>query len=364
MVTSNSILKKLLLILLTILLLYVGKDFLMPIAIGGVLATLFLPLCKWLEKNIFNKALAALICLFILLILITSAIALIGWKISALTYDFVQIKQKAMEAFSNAQEYIFYHLGISVEKQSQILNDEQPSISLIMQKVGGSISSIFTSFILVLAYLFLLLYYRIHIQNFLLKLTNLSNQEQTKKLIYSLTNVSRQYLIGLSKMIVCLWIMYSIGFGLLGVKNAIFFAVLCGLLEIVPFIGNITGTTLTVLVSALQGSSLPVLLGIIATYAIVQFIQGWVLEPLIVGRQVKINPLFTIIALVLGELIWGIPGIFLAIPLLAMFKALCDHVKSLQPLGFLIGEIESKKNELTIIKKVKSLYDKRPKTKA
>jgi predicted PurR-regulated permease PerM len=73
---------------------------------------------------------------------------------------------------------------------------------------------------------------------------------------------------------------------------------------------------------------------------------------------VRINPLFTIIALVLGELVWGIPGIFLAIPLLAMFKTVCDHIESLKPYGFLIGEIENKKNDLAVIKKVKNLYEK------
>jgi predicted PurR-regulated permease PerM len=76
------------------------------------------------------------------------------------------------------------------------------------------------------------------------------------------------------------------------------------------------------------------------TYGIIQFIQGWVLEPLILGRQVKINPLFTILALVFGEIIWGIPGVILAIPITAMLKIVCDHIDALKPYGFLIGEIK------------------------
>ena len=83
---------------------------------------------------------------------------------------------------------------------------------------------------------------------------------------------------------------------------------------------------------------------IVIVYGIVQLIQGWILEPLILGPQVKINSLFTIIALVLGELIWGIPGIILAIPLTAMFKIVCDHIEPMKPYGFLIGEIENKRN--------------------
>jgi predicted PurR-regulated permease PerM len=356
--TSTSATKKLIILVFILVLLYFGKDFLMPLAIGGILATLFLPICKWLEGKGIYKGIAGLACLILLLIVIVSAIGLLGWKISELTNDYALIKQKTIETADRVQEYIFNHLGISVEKQSQILKDEQPSIAGIMQKVAGSFSYILTNFILVLAYFFLLLYYRIHLQHFILKLTGHSNREQMLRTVYSVTRVSQQYLIGLTKMIICLWIMYSIGFSILGVKNAIFFAILCGLLEIVPFVGNITGTTLTVLVSALQGASLTMMGGIVITYTIVQFIQGWVLEPLIVGHQVKINPLFTIIALVIGELIWGIAGIFLAIPLLAMCKTVCDHVESLKPYGFLIGEIENKKNEFGIIEKVKSIYKK------
>jgi predicted PurR-regulated permease PerM len=73
---------------------------------------------------------------------------------------------------------------------------------------------------------------------------------------------------------------------------------------------------------------------------------------LIVGSQVKLNSLFTIIALVLGEILWGLPGIFLAIPLMAMFKIVCDHVEPLKSYGFLIGAIEHKKTEPGLIRKI------------
>jgi predicted PurR-regulated permease PerM len=189
-----------------------------------------------------------------------------------------------------------------------------------------------------------------------LKLSSPVKRAETKHVVYSAAEVSTKYLLGLSKMILCLWIMYGIGFSIVGVKNALFFAILCGLLEIVPFIGNLTGTSITVLVAAANGASYPMLGGIVVTYGIVQFIQGWLLEPLILGPHVKINPLFTILALVLGEIIWGIPGIVLAIPLTAIFKIICDHVDSLKPYGFLIGELETNKTPPGFIKKIKSWF--------
>jgi predicted PurR-regulated permease PerM len=327
----------------------------MPLAIGGILATLFLPLCKWLEGKKIYKGMAAFICLLLLLLVIFIAIAMLGWEISQLTNDFTLIKQKAIENANRVQIYMYNHLGISIEKQTQLLKGEQPSIGGIMQKVGGSFSYIFTNFVLVLAYVFLFLFYRGHLLRFLLKLTGHTDRDKTKLIVHSATHVSQQYLLGLSKVILCLWILYGIAFSILGIKNALFFAMLCALLHIIPFVGNIIGTLLTILVATIQGTNLSIIGGIVATYGIIQFIEGWVLEPLVVGHQVKINPFFTIIALVLGELLWGISGILLAIPLTAMLKTVCDHIESLKPYGFLIGEIEIKRKELTIIKKVKNL---------
>jgi len=356
--TTSSIIKKLLILFLVIAGLHYAKVFLMPLAIGGVLATLFLPFCKWMEEKKVPKGLAALICLFVLLVAIAGAGALLDWQISELAKDFSLITQKAIDAGDHIQEYIFNHFGISAEKQSQMLKKEQPSITDIMQMVGTSLAYVFTNFIFVMAYIFLLLYYRNHIKRFFLKLTPASQRNEMEQVLHSVTHVSQQYLLGLTKMIVCLWIMYGIGFTIIGVKSALFFAIICGLLEIIPFIGNITGTTLTVLVAAVQGASLPMLVGIVGTYVVVQFIQEWVLSPIIVGPQVKINPFTTIIALILGGLIWGIPGVFIAIPLFAMFKIVCDHFEPLKPYGFLMGEIKPGKGEPGFIKKIKSRFKK------
>lgn len=358
-ISSTSVIQKLLVLFLVIVGLYYARDFLMPLAIGAVIATLFLPFCKWMEGKKAPRGLAALICLLFLLSAVASISTLLGWQVSELTSDIAILKHRVVETGIQIQEYISNNWGITLEKQSELIKEQQSSYTWIIPTMAGSLASVFANFFLTLVYIFGLLYYRGHIKIFLLKLSPSSQRDEMEKVIYGVAQVSQQYLLGLSKMIVCLWIMYGIGFSIIGVKNALFFAILCGLLEIVPFIGNITGTTITVLVAAVQGASTPMLIGIVGTYGVVQFIQGWVLEPLIVGSQVKINPLFTIIALVIGELIWGIPGIFLAIPLIAMFKIVCDHIEPLKPYGFLIGEIETEKKDSGLIKKMKSWYKKK-----
>ncbi len=352
-ITSSSVIKKLLVLFLVFAGLHFAGNFLIPLTIGIVLATLFLPFYKWMEERKVPKILAAFICLLIILLTIAGVAALIGWQVIELTNDFDLIKQKSIQLFDSIQEFILNNIGISVAKQNRLLIDQQQFVSGFIQMLASSLSSIFFKFILILVYVLFLLYFHSHIKQFLLKLSPPSHRSEMAKLVSRVTKVSQQYLQGLFKMIVFLWIMYGIGFSILGIKNAIFFAILCGLLEIIPFIGNITGVSITILVATVHGASFPLILGIMGTYALVQMIQGWVLEPLVVGSKVRINPLFTIIALVIGEMIWGIPGIFLAIPLMAMFKIVCDHIDSLKPYGFLIGKIEIGKIESELINKIK-----------
>jgi predicted PurR-regulated permease PerM len=300
MTFSSSLLYKLALVFLILWGLFLAKLFLIPFCIAGILATLFLPFCNWMEQKKIYKGLAVFLCLLSLLFIITLLFYLLGWKISELLNDLTIIKEKAFHTGNAIQQYVFNHLNISVEEQFSILKKEQPSFANVFQVVFGSIANVLSSFILVLVYFAFLLYYRNHIKKFLLKLTPSSKREEMQMVVHNATQVSQQYLFGLSKMIVLLWIMYTIGFATIGVENALFFAILCGLLEIVPYVGNITGTLLTVLISAIHGASPTLLFGIVLVYGIVQLIQGWLLEPLILGPQVKINPLFTIITLVIG----------------------------------------------------------------
>lgn len=355
MTTSlSSVIKKVLLLFLIFAGLYFAKDFLMPLCIGGILATLFLPFCNWMEKKNIGRTIAVLVCLLVVLVIIFTFFSLLGFKVSALLNDLASIKQKGVETLTAIQDYIFLNLNISVEDQFTILKSEKPSYTNIMQLMLGSISAFVMTFILVLAYFVFLLLYRGHLKDFLLKITAKAERPEMEQVIFSATHISQQYLFGMAKMIFLLWIMYSIGFSAIGVENAIFFAVLCGLLEIIPYLGNILGTGLTVLIAAVNGANAELLIGIIITYGIIQLIQTWIFEPLILGPQVKINPLFTIMALVVGELLWGIPGLILAIPLTAMLKIVFDHSKPMKPYGFLIGEIGTPQKGIVSIEKLKS----------
>ena len=223
---------------------------------------------------------------------------------------------------------------------------------------ASGVMGILVDLLLVLVYIFLFMYFRSHLRKFILKLVPAAQKKNAEVIIHDTQLVAQQYLTGLGMMIVGLWVMYGIGFSIVGVKNAIFFAILCGLLEIVPFVGNLTGNALTILMALSQGGGMNMVIGILIVYAIVQFFQSYILEPLVVGAEVNINPLFTIVIIVVGEMVWGIAGMVLAIPLLGIVKIICDHIEPLKPYGFLIGE-DKKKEKGGLMEKIKGIFKKK-----
>ena len=330
---------------------YYAKPFLVPLCFGGLLAMLFLPLSRWFESKKIPKGFSILFCIIIFLALITGIIWLISWQITDLTTESTDIENKVRKMISKLEEYIGNNFGISKKQQEKIITDQAQENGGMLSKLGSSITGFVVDFILVLVYIFLFMFYRSRLKTFVLQLTSSQQKKNAETIIHDIEKVSQQYITGLGMMIACLWVMYSIGFSIVGVKYAILFAIICGILEIIPFIGNLTGTLLAILMVVIQGGGTEMVLGVVITYLIVQFLQTYLLEPLVVGAGVNINPLFTIIILVLGELVWGIPGMVLAIPLLAIVKIICDHIPSLKPYGYLIGSDQKKKNTLLKRKK-------------
>lgn len=350
----------LLAISLSICILYVAKEFLIPVALAGVLAMLFIRFCNILERKGLSRGFSAFISVLILIIGLGVLIFLLSWQLSGLTENIQSMKDRASSFFQDFKQWIDKSVGISSSQQEKIIEQQgQGGSGQAGSMLSGFISGVFgvaVNTILVLVYLFLFLFLRSRLKNFILKLVPSENEDRASKIISKSTLVSQQYLGGLAMMIVMLWVMYGIGFTLVGVEHALFFAILCGVLEIIPFVGNITGTSITVLAVIAQGGQSETIIGVIIIYLVVQFIQTYLIEPLVVGDQVNINPLFTIMVLVAGELVWGIAGMVLAIPLLGVVKIICDHVPDLKPFGYLIGA--EKKQKKGMLDKIKSLVKK------
>ncbi|MGY3214168.1 AI-2E family transporter [Mucilaginibacter sp. HD30] len=340
--------------------LYVAKPVLVPVAFALVLAMLLIPLCKRMEKVGLNRAVAVLTCILLLLLTFAVIIGLLSWQLSSLIDDMNNIEERLTSMMQRIQQFISTRTGIDSSQQKELVeqvNKEAPA-SMISQ-VTGIITGGLVNVILVLVYIFMLMYFRNHLMTFIKKAVPATQRGNVADMVQCAGEVSQQYLIGLSQMIVTLWIMYSIGFTIAGVKYAIFFAILCGTLEIIPFVGNLTGTALTVMMGIVQGGDFKLIGGILVTYALVQFIQSYILEPLVVGKGVNLNPLFTILGIVIGEAVWGLPGMVLAVPIFGMIKIFCDHFDALKPYGFLLGCGDKGSKNDSLVEKLRAVFSRK-----
>jgi len=316
--------------------LYFARDFLVPLALAAIIAMLLTPIVNWLEQQNTGRILSALLPVLLFVGIISAVIALLWWQAAGVIDDANRVSTQISKLPGNLQDYIDRTLGISAGTQQQILS------SRIGERIApfvSSLTSIIGKSLLVIVYVFLLIFYRDHLMHFILRLVPEQQREHVRSIVSSGGSVAQKYLAGIARMVAVLWVMYGIAFSLVGVRHALFFAVLCGILEIVPYLGNITGSAITALMAYVQGGS-GMALWMLAIYGIVQFTQTYMLEPLVVGAKVSINPLFTIIALILGDILWGVPGMILAIPLFGILKIVCDNVPGLEAYGFLIGEVK------------------------
>lgn len=323
-----------------------AKPFLVPFTIAALLAMLFQPVSSWLEERGWPRALAIIACILIILGLLAGVGALLAWQIADLAKDFDKIEQNLTQQFTRFRQYVEETFGISRQQQKEIINQGQQGggkVSSLISTFLSGIGGFLTDTLLMFVYFFLFLYTREHLRRFVLRLVPEDERAKTAHTMEDTRKVAQKYLAGLGGMIVCLWVLYGIGFSIVGIKSALFFAILCGILEIVPFVGNLTGSLITVITVFAQGGGTHLIIGVLVTYALVQFVQTYILEPLVVGAEVSINPLTTIAGLVVGELVWGIPGMILAIPLLGIIKIICDNVEPWKPVGYLLGETKREK---------------------
>ncbi|MGI8634470.1 MAG: AI-2E family transporter [Segetibacter sp.] len=210
-------------IILLLTALYFGGSFLVPVTFAIFFAFLFLPVSQWLEKRGTGRGLAA----FLAVLLLIAAFAVIGslltWQLSHMADDMNAMKENFGKKSEQIAAYINKIFGISSPRQKQFIKQQTSSIAYTVSSAVASIGTILTKTIIVLVYTFLFIYYRSHFRKFIMQLMQRDKQQETMEVIDNSGKLTQRYITGLFSMIFFLWIMYGIGFSLIGIKNAVFF---------------------------------------------------------------------------------------------------------------------------------------------
>jgi len=168
---------------------------------------------------------------------------------------------------------------------------------------------------------------------FFKKLT--SNSEAMGSLLSNSSKIITSYLFGKGKIMILLFGIYYLGFILGSVPYALFLALFASLFSIIPYVGNIIGGGVAVLLSFLYAGATPALI-VIAVIAAAQLLENYILTPWIIGDETNLNPFITVFGVILFSALWGIVGAIIALPIIGVLKVIFDHTKGMEAFAYLI----------------------------
>ena len=322
----------------------IGQTVLEPLLFALLVSTILLPVAKFIENQMnFPRSLSCIIAILLFLLSVILLFFIIGSQLSKLSEDWPAFQQQLQDSIKALQNWISAEYGIKYKEQVGYLNkamtDSLGAGTSIVGQTILSISSTALLFVFTLLYTFFLLFYRTHISTFFVRLFHANYKPVVLDVFEQIQFIVKKYMLGLFIQIALVSVMAFIAYSLLGIKYAIMLALITGLFNIIPYIGIASAALITSLITFATTSGSEVLLVILAI-VIIHLIDSNFIMPKIVGSKVQINSLIALLGLVIGELLWGISGMFLSIPTIAIIKIVFDRVKELNVWGYLLGEEE------------------------
>lgn len=322
----------------------IGQTVLEPLLFALLVSTILLPLAKFIENRMnFPRSLSCIIAILLFLVSLVLLFFIIGSQLSRLSEDWPAFQQQLQDSIKALQKWITAEYGIKYKEQAGYFNkavtDSLGAGTGIVGQTILSISSTALLFVFTLLYTFFLLYYRTHISTFFVRLFQANYKPVVLDVFEQVQLIVKKYMLGLFIQITLVSVMAFIAYSLLGIKYAIMLALITGIFNIIPYIGIASAASLTCLITFATSSGSSVLFVIVAI-VIIHLIDSNFIMPRIVGSKVQINSLIALLGLVIGELLWGISGMFLSIPVIAIIKIVFDRVKELNVWGYLLGEEE------------------------
>ena len=335
-----------LLIIIIVFFMIVAKAILVPLLISGYIAMLLTSSCNALERRKIPRSLSAAICLLIFVAFIGGICLLIYLQVRGFMNDLgdglaVKLNEFVIMANKWAMDNFGFDLGMphgfEMKKAVEIVQPEEGGTTQLVFSTLNTLSNI----ILLPVFIFFLLIYRDHLAIFVTKV--FSKQDNTFLLdkLTSIRKIVHSYIMGAGKVMLILAVVNTGVLFALGIKHAIFFGVLAGMLNIIPYLGPSLGAILPFLFALITKDSLFYPVAVVVAFTFIQLLEGAVLTPKITGGNVSLNALVTFLGLLIGGAIWGILGMILIIPTIAILKKLFELSPDTQPYAYLFGEEDS-----------------------
>ena len=349
---------RLALILLAVVLVFAilseASNIFIPLVFGLLISILLFPLSRFFENKLhLGRAPSAMLSVTLFVSATFGFIYFLTLQINNFSSDFPKLRIRFDEIFGDLQHWLSYKLHINNKQQTAYINN---SVNGMLGSIGHSISNIFlslTSFLLltifIIIFTFFMLYHRRLLMKFVLFLFSEPHRPKVNEVIIETKSMINSYVLGLVIEMLLLSVVNCTMFLIMGIQYALLLGVMAAVLNIIPYLGIYTSIVITMLVTFANSSGSLALEAGVGLF-IVHLLDSNILFPRVVGGRVKMNPFISIVAVIIGEFVWGIPGMFLFIPIMGITKLVCERVPGLEAWALLIGteEVEKKPKRIRV----------------
>ncbi len=318
----------------------ISQGILVPLVFALIIAILLNPFVNFLQRWL-NRILSISIAVILASIFILAFLFFIGSQASMLGDSLPELRLRFSELLSNIIQWAADTFDISTVQINtwiaQTRNEGLNSTTGMIGQTLSTLSGVLVIIFLIPVYIFLFLFYKPLLLNFIAKVFPVGNHEAVLDVLNVTKTLIQSYLLGLMLELVMVTTLYITSLLLLGIEYALLLGFIGGLLNLIPYIGRLIAVSLP-LILALATKPPVYTLYIFIAYAVIKFIDNTFIGPLIVASKVKINALVSIVVVLVGGAIWGVAGMFLSLPLTAIIKVIFDRIVLLKPFGFLLGD--------------------------
>ncbi len=331
----------LLMVVLICFILSVARNIFIPLLFGLLIAILLFPLNRFFQHKLhFGRLWAAIVSVLLFISALAGFIYFMAFQLINFSSDFPQLRKRFQEIFDSLQHWLSYKLHITSRQQSNYI---ERSVNGILESIGNSMSNFFVLVtgnllltIFVLIFTFFILYHRRLLLRFVLHLFHVEYREKVREVILETKSLINAYVLGLVIEMALISIVNCTMFLIMDIRYALLLGVMAAVLNIIPYLGIYTSIVICMLVTFANSTS-NMALEVGAGLFIVHLFDANILFPKIIGGRVKMNPFITIVAVIVGEFLWGIPGMFLFIPITGIMKLISERVEGMEAWGILIG---------------------------
>ena len=321
--------------------LYLGQEILKPLAFACLVALLLISPCRFFERQGFPRGMSALISMLLASIVFIVIFYFISNSIVSFRQDLPLMMKNIDGSITQLETWAQKSFHISKQNMKELVESSTdkvvPSTSSIINQTVNTVTSLFFLGIIIFITTFLLLLYRGLIVAFFMNLFADDYAQNITNVFSKIQFVIRGYIVGLLIEMIIVAAAYFAAFLFLGIQYALLLAVIGAILNIIPYLGVIITCVLTALITLTTDSPSTVIWAVVSII-IIHMIDSNILSPKIIGSRVKINALASIVGVITGSALWGLPGTFMAMPIIAIMKVIFEEIEPLRPFAIIIGD--------------------------